>query len=597
MYKKILNKFILLMRYNFSTLILFELFHKGLALIIVLPFIRYIVNSSLKNSGMIYLSTDNIVKILTNPISIILMFLSIVVLAFYMFFEFTSVVICFDKSSKLDNIGLFELIKISIQKSIKIFYPKNILLIVFVLLIIPLTNLTLTSGFISSIKIPEYILDYIVSNEILSIIYIISMLILYVLVIRWIFSIHEITLKTDSFKEARKKSNNLTKGKKIKILIYSVRLFILIAIISFIIYYAAIIFIGLWTKYFTDASHLKQIFISRSIMFRNYAIFISSIVSFTISIGLISSFYYEYSEVEFYKYSRKINKKLRDKSILKIIIIVLLIHMESRAFSINSNRLYNTEFFYNTTAVSHRVGGTFAPENTLVAFNEAFNSQAEYAEIDVQETKDGELIIIHDSNFKRTTGIDKNVWDVNYKEVKNYDAGSYFDYSYKGEKIPTLEDVIKYTRGKIKLVIEIKIHGHEKGDIEKTVIDLIKKYQIENQCIIASMDKNVLKKVKKLDSNITTCYLTAIAYGNFYNWDYVNIYGIESTFVNQEIIDNIHKAGKKVFAWTINNQDIMEKMIDLDVDSIITDNPYFLQDTIYWKQNGFISKIANKIFD
>ncbi|WP_286184097.1 glycerophosphoryl diester phosphodiesterase membrane domain-containing protein [Clostridium sp. CCUG 7971] len=218
MYKKILNKFILLMRYNFSTLILFELFHKGLALIIVLPFIRYIVNSSLKNSGMIYLSTDNIVKILTNPISIILMFLSIVVLAFYMFFEFTSVVICFEKSSKLDNIGLFELIKISIQKSIKIFYPKNILLIVFVLLIIPLTNLTLTSGFIGSIKIPEYILDYIVSNEILSIIYIISMLILYVLVIRWIFSIHEITLKTDSFKEAREKVIILQKEKRLRYL-------------------------------------------------------------------------------------------------------------------------------------------------------------------------------------------------------------------------------------------------------------------------------------------------------------------------------------------------------------------------------------------
>ncbi len=87
--------------------------------------------------------------------------------------------------------------------------------------------------------------------------------------------------------------------------------------------------------------------------------------------------------------------------------------------------MFNTSFSFYTTAIAHRAGAEMAPENTLAAIEEASHAKADYAEIDVQETKDGELIVLHDSNFKRTTGVDKNVWDVNYNEVKTYDAGSF----------------------------------------------------------------------------------------------------------------------------------------------------------------------------
>ena len=149
---------------------------------------------------------------------------------------------------------------------------------------------------------------------------------------------------------------------------------------------------------------------------------------------------------------------------------------------------------------------------------------------------------------------------------------------------------------KIKLIIEIKVHGHEKYDIEQQVIDLVKKYNIENQCIIASMNKNVLQNVKQIDPNIVTCYLTAVAYGDFYNWNYVDIYGIESTFVNKTVVEKIHKMNKKIFVWTVNSDSLIEKMLDLNVDSIITDNPYLIESAIYWKKNGFISQVSDYLF-
>ncbi|NFE93762.1 glycerophosphodiester phosphodiesterase [Clostridium botulinum] len=582
------------------TLILFELLHKGVILIAIVPFISYMLNSSMKSANIVYLSTDNITKILTNPISIILILIMILGLAFYVFFELTSIIICFDKSIKFSKIGLLELIKESLKRSTRIIYAKNIVLIAFVIFILPLTNLVLTSGFIGKIKMPEYIVEYIYSNNILNALYLILMLGIYILAIRWIFSIHEITLNTDSFKEAREKSILLTKGKNFKIFIYSTGLFILTAIIGYIVSYGIIILIGLLTKhYIGNIDYAKNIFISRTMRFKDYVIFMSSVVQFILSIGFLSALYYEYNNIHGYDLKEIEHKKTKYsiiKNIFRLVIIFLGICIESFTFSLNIDSPFNTEFLYNTTATGHRASSTIAPENTLAALKEAIISEAEYAEIDVQETKDGELIISHDSNFKRTTGIDKNVWEVDYDEVKTYDAGSYFSVDFKGEKIPTLEEVIKNSKGKIKLLIEIKASEHE-NDIEQKVIDLIKKNNFENQCVIASMNKDVLQKIKKIDLNLKTCYISAIAYGNFYDWDYVNVYSIESTFVNKNIIDKIHNSGKQIFVWTINDKNLMKKMIDLNVDSIITDNPFLVNDVIYRNKNGFVNRVADYLFN
>ncbi|MGL5244962.1 MAG: glycerophosphodiester phosphodiesterase family protein, partial [Sarcina sp.] len=233
---------------------------------------------------------------------------------------------------------------------------------------------------------------------------------------------------------------------------------------------------------------------------------------------------------------------------------------------------------------------------TIPSIKLAIDSKAKYAEIDVQETKDGKLILTHDSNFKRTTGVNKNVWDVTYDEIKNYNAGKYFKNYSQHEKIPTLDEVLKLSKNKIELVIEIKLHGHEKGDIVKKVINLIEENKMTNDCVIASNSKNMLQEAKKLDPNIRTCYITLLAYGEFYNLDYVDIYSIESTFVKERLVNNIHEKGKQIFAWTINKGDKIEKMIDLNVDGIVTDNPYLVLDALYWKENSFVKEVADYFF-
>ncbi|GKT32798.1 glycerophosphodiester phosphodiesterase, partial [Aduncisulcus paluster] len=108
----------------------------------------------------------------------------------------------------------------------------------------------------------------------------------------------------------------------------------------------------------------------------------------------------------------------------------------------------------------------------------AYKNGADYAEIDVQQTRDGHLVLLHDSSFKRTTGVNETVWDMTLEEIRTLDAGSHFDERFAGEPVPTLEEAIEAAKGKIKLNIEIKVNGHE-TDIERQVVEEIYKMNFQ----------------------------------------------------------------------------------------------------------------------
>src|SRR3712207_3201709 len=133
-------------------------------------------------------------------------------------------------------------------------------------------------------------------------------------------------------------------------------------------------------------------------------------------------------------------------------------------------------------------------------------------------SKDGKLVLTHDSNFKRIANIDKNVYDATLKEIKTYDVGSNFSPVFKGEKIPTLEEAIKLSKNKIKLNIEIKLNGHEKN-LVTSVVNLIEKESFIDQCVVTSLDYDVLKEVRKLNPNIKIGYIMFVALGNLSSID------------------------------------------------------------------------------
>ncbi|MGN0399408.1 MAG: glycerophosphodiester phosphodiesterase family protein [Blautia sp.] len=230
-----------------------------------------------------------------------------------------------------------------------------------------------------------------------------------------------------------------------------------------------------------------------------------------------------------------------------------------------------------TVAITaHRGGALMAPENTVSALSYTIECGADYAEIDIQETADGELILLHDNSLKRTAGVNKNVWEMTYAEIEQLDAGVSFHKKFRGEKIPTLDEVLKFCKGKLDLNIEIKYNGKNKGIVKK-VVRAIEKNNFQNHCVITSMNYSFLTQVKKINPEIRTGYIMTMTYGSIAGVSAADFFSVKYTYIDREFVQEAHAFGKEVHAWTVNYRGDIKQMLDAGVDNIITDNPVLVR--------------------
>lgn len=606
---KEIKKSINMIMYNFNTLVKFELFYKLITLLIFSPLFVRCFDLIMKVTGYTYLTYENIVSFILSPITLCMLLILILLLLIYTLFDITAIIIILDKSYHKEKITVKEAIFISILKIKNIFKIKNISLAFFVLVMIPFLNFGLASGFISSLSIPEFINDYIASNSILSTIFTIIVFVLYIFLIRWIYSLHYFIIEGKNFKEARISSVNLIKHNQIKDII----LFIMMSAICTILY-LLLLLVGIFIIYSIGKIFKKAIIIESFTatiiwIFLAISYIIFTLLSVPISYSIISTRFYKHKidknekiiELEYNKKEEKRTLIKRGKY-LKITLCVIAL-LCGTAFTYNiykGNYNINIEYARTTEITAHRGASVDYPENTMEAFVGAKKLGADWIELDVQQTKDGNIIVMHDTNLSRTAGVDLNTWEVSYDEIKDLDVGSFLDNKFSNSRIPLLKDVIKWAKeNNMKLNIELKPTGNEKN-FEKNVIDIINEYNFKDYCVITSQVYTVLENVKKLDNNIETVYVMSLAYGNIIELDKADSFSIEATSINKNLVSKIHNEGKKVYAWTINTEENIEKMIDLNVDNIITDNIIVAKNTVYESKSSNLvnefMKVINSLF-
>jgi len=225
--------------------------------------------------------------------------------------------------------------------------------------------------------------------------------------------------------------------------------------------------------------------------------------------------------------------------------------------------------------IGHKGASKTEPDNTLRAFQKAIELKADYIEFDIHESKDGEIVVMHDNNTLQTTGHDGFIKEMTLEELKKLDCGM-------GERIPTLKEVIKLCKGKIGLQIEVKVQN-----IGKKVVDLLKQADLIDSTIISSFIHNEVLRIKKYDSKTKIAPLISDRVEDPGDLKKVakriikkdKFYAFHPYFtgVNKEIVDYCHKSNLKVNVWTVNEQRDMENLIRLGVDGIITDDILLLK--------------------
>jgi glycerophosphoryl diester phosphodiesterase len=229
----------------------------------------------------------------------------------------------------------------------------------------------------------------------------------------------------------------------------------------------------------------------------------------------------------------------------------------------------------DSRVMAHRGSSSTAPENTVSSIRRAILDGAGYAEIDLQETADGVVVLMHDHNAHRTTGINKNMWEIQFQELRQASSGAWFSPRFQEEKVPTFEEVVNTAKGNIKLNIELKNNGHQKRLAEKTV-EILKQKHFDRDCVVSSFDDRLLKTVKFLDRNIKT----ALIIGRkpealdmaLKSQDYEAI-SINFTVIDQDFMKLAKANNKEVFAWTVNDPKAMTDLLHLGVNNIITNYP------------------------
>lgn len=216
--------------------------------------------------------------------------------------------------------------------------------------------------------------------------------------------------------------------------------------------------------------------------------------------------------------------------------------------------------------IGHRGARAYAPENTIASFRKALEIGVDAVELDVRLTRDGQLVVIHDADVKRTTDGKGLVCELTLKEIKGFSAEG-------GEKIPTLEEALDFLDKKVKVFVELKEEG-----TEEQVLAAVHERGLEKNVVLVSFLEDALRKVRELNGEVET----GLIYAKHKNplkaaLDLKANYLVALyRFVHTANVAKAHENGLKVVAWTINTPQEAEEYAKKGVDGITSDKPDIL---------------------
>jgi glycerophosphoryl diester phosphodiesterase len=221
--------------------------------------------------------------------------------------------------------------------------------------------------------------------------------------------------------------------------------------------------------------------------------------------------------------------------------------------------------------IAHRGSSWTAPENTLAAFRLAAEQQTDFIELDVQESADGQVLVAHDSDLMKVAGNPTKIWEGDAATLRAIDIGSYKNPGFATERVPTLAEALDVCKGRCKVVVELKSYGHGQ-QLEQRVVDVVETAGMQNDCIFMSLDHAMARKLKELRPSWRVGLLVAKSIGDLTQLpgDFV---AVEARMATRSFIRQMHRAGKDVYVWTLNDPAWMFVALSRGVDGLITDKP------------------------
>lgn len=582
-----------LFRFNLAYNIIFEITLKMVFFVMFIPLYFLYINLAVNLSGISYLTKETVKRFMKAPSTYAFLFIMLFFIAMCIMIDVAGISYAFHRANNLKKTSPIRMLLVGLKAAFRMLRPRNLPMVPFVLVYFPVITSVLLDYRLLNIRIP-YLIDIVSINMYVTIATVVLFVLMVLVSTHYTFLIHVFNVENVSFRKSIDRSKEILKGHRIRV------------VGGIVLWVILTVGIPAAISYFYTDSILSMILESDSAekaatMVYEAIKIVFSVMYVLIGIPLVYSFicnsYYNIvpgdeslPNIDDYdQYDAKKSRK-KERRILAVILSLAII-LDVAFYGLKRMDIIsiNVEYMDKVTITAHRGDSENAPENTLASFEKAIENGADVIELDVRQTKDGEIVIMHDESLRRTCGVNKKVGEITFDELREYSPVKKYSgpnkEEFAEEKIPTLREAIELVGDRAQMNIELK-PARTDQNLEKKVAEIVGEYDYYHNCVVASLNYGAIKRIKRADPKIKTIYVMAVAMGDFYDLEYADGFSIKYRYINNDVIKQAHKRGKKVYAWTVDDKNTLESMMLLNVDSIITNSPLKMRKEMYENYYG-----------
>lgn len=566
----------------FQNWLRFLLLFMGLSLFnqfIVIPFFRYITTFVLQASAIPFVSYQNVVMIITtHTVAFLILIIELLLLLVILYAQLAYLLHgVWDIKHQVFTwknsfIQTWQNIK-------KIRLGTLFILMLYFLLVVPLADVIFRTPLLSKVQISEFILDYLTRTPILLAVLIAFYLAALILGARLVFALPIIVFDHLKSAQAVKRSWRLTAHYRWRTICWRIIVLAVLSAAVMTIFYLAMYYLQLLVDLLPGKCSLIVAIINLSLVqiISEVALVYVSVLGLSIILKALRQ--------------EKISQTGKTKKIILSTLVVFVLVMIN---AISTNYLYLTSVNAKAPVIiSHRgVDDKNGVQNTLQSLRKTAKEKPDYVEIDVHETKDKKFIVIHDENLLKLTGVNKAPNDLTLRQLEKLTAK---EDGYHAKLVSFDQYLEEAKRLHQKLLIEIKTTAKDSKKMLQRFNQKYGKTILKNTYQVQSLDYRVVEGLHLINPRLVVFYIQP--YNFTYPQSVASGYSMEYSTLNSDFIWQAHLQDRPVYAWTVNDEKLMKKMMYQQVDGLITDRVDLAKKAIksFQKDASYATRISNYI--
>lgn len=544
---------------------------EALAALVGAPVIRLLYQLVLIESGADSLSYEQFFRILRNPAADVTLLVAAALAVVLIFTGFALVFILADQHQDRDSVSLRPALERLLRTLRKLLHPQSLLLVIYLLLILPLGQVGLIASLTSRVAVPPFVTDELAKSPVAALLYGLAMLVLLYLNLRLLFVLPLLSTTDAGVLTAIATSWRLSRWR-------TLRLFGLGAVVG-LPHTAALLVVGVIACLPTAVA--DELAPDRSLITAAVSLAVWQVALFVITALGTATLAQSLIALQRDGLPRLpgapvpvpsaggTEDVVRSGRPLRVLAGVVALVAIGTGSVINVAAFRTFDVDRTAEVIAHRGWVDDAVENTVPALRAADRAGADRVEFDVQETKDGRFVVLHDANLSRLAGLDRDVKDLTQAEltkitVREGDAEA---------RIPSLEEWIETSKElDLPQLLEVKLHGGESPDLVPRLLTVLDAYEVSDWYTYHSISRNVVTSLKEARPSLRVGYIIPINLSGIPNLD-CDFVVIEQASYDDHFRDQARETGRRIIVWTVQSEEQLEGFMIDGVDGIITDHP------------------------